>query len=153
MAGREQLLAHPALTDPGTGLASLLHFDVVYRYLFAGADRGVPLTLLLLSAPAPDAATLRTLGEAMLSVTRAADLVAHVGGGRFAVLLLGCNLSGGRLAADRFETALQAVTEGPVSIGIASYRPEMKEQEELTGAAERALQAAESAGGGLEMAG
>jgi GGDEF domain-containing protein len=153
MPGREAAIGHPALTDPTTGLANLLHFDLVYGYLFAAADRGVPLTLMLVSAPAPDEPALRTLGARIQEMTRASDLVAHLGEGRFGVLLVGCNLSGGRLAADRVETSLAEVTSGPVSIGLAAFQPEMERASDLLEATHGALVRSEAAGGGLEMVG
>lgn len=152
MLGREHAIGHPALTDQGTGLANRLHFELVYSYLFAGADRGVPLTLLLVSAPTADVEAKRTLGERIQDQTRASDLVAYLGDGRFAVLLLGSNLSGGRIAADRVETELREVAEGTVCLGLAAYQADMKESSQLLEAADGALRKAEAAGGGLEMA-
>lgn len=151
MLGREHAIGHPALTDEHTGLANRLHFELVYSYLFNGADRGVPLTLMLLATPTPDNDTLRALGERIQATTRTSDLVAHLGRGRFIIILLGTNLSGGRIAADRVETALQSVAVGSVSIGLASYRPEMKESSELLKAVDEALRKAEAAGGGVEL--
>jgi GGDEF domain-containing protein len=151
MLGREHAMGHPALTDEHTGLANRLHFELVYSYLFNGADRGVPLTLMLVSTPAPDAQTLLALGERIQGTTRTSDLVAHLGGGRFIVILLGTNLSGGRIAADRMEVALQNVAVGPVAIGLASYRTEMKESSDLLKAVDEALQRAAAAGGGVEL--
>jgi GGDEF domain-containing protein len=151
MLGREHAIGHPALTDEDTGLANRLHFELVYSYLFNGADRGVPLTLMLLATPAPDPETMRALGERIQFTTRTSDLVAHLGGGRFIVILLGTNLSGGRIAADRVETALQGVAVGPISIGLAAYRPEMRESGDLLKAVDVALQTAVAAGGGVEL--
>jgi GGDEF domain-containing protein len=151
MLGREHAMGHPALTDENTGLANRLHFELVYSYLFNGADRGVPLTLMLVSAPAPDDDTLRALGKRIRATTRTSDLVAHLGGGRFIVILLGTNLSGGRIAADRTEMALQGVAVGPVAIGLATYHAEMKESSDLLKAVDDALQKAEAAGGGVEL--
>jgi len=151
MLGREHAIGHPALTDEHTGLANRLHFELVYSYLFNGADRGVPLTLMLLSTPAPDRDTLRALGECIQATTRTSDLVAHLGGGRFIVILLGTNLSGGRIAADRVEMALQSTAVGTVAIGLATYRAEMKESSDLLRAVDEALQRAEAAGGGVEL--
>ena len=153
MSGRTPAIGHPALTDPATGLANPLHFDLVYGYLFAAADRGVPLTLMLVSAPAPDEEALHALGSRIQDMTRATDLVAYLGDGRFGVLLVVCNLPGGRLAADRVETALAEVSDGPVSIGLATFQPEMKQADELLEATTAALRRAEEAGGGLEMVG
>lgn len=151
MLGREHAIGHPALTDGNTGLANLLHFELVYSYLFQAADRGVVLTLMLVSAPAPGTDALRHMGERIQATTRGSDLVAHLGNGRFAVILLGSNLPGGRIAADRVESALQPVAMGPVSIGLAAYAPEMKESSELLEAVDRALQKALHAGGGVEI--
>lgn len=151
MLGREHAIGHPALTDEHSGLANRLHFELVYSYLFNGADRGVPLTLMLLTTPVTGPDSLRVLGERIQATTRTSDLVAHLGGGRFIVILLGTNLSGGRIAADRVEMALQSVATGAVSIGLATYRPEMKESSELLRAVDEALQRAEAAGGGVEL--
>jgi len=151
MLGREHAIGHPALTDRETGLANRLHFELVYSYLFAGADRGVLLTLMLLSVPAAAADTLSSIGRRIQTTTRAADLVAHLGSGRFAVILLGSNLPGARIAADRVERALSDVGMGWISIGLAGYSPEMKEPTELLEAADRALRRAEESGGGVHM--
>lgn len=153
MPGSDAAIGHPALTDRTTGLANLLHFDLVYGYLFAAADRGVPLTLMLVSTPAPDDDALRRLGARIKDMTRTSDLIAHLGDASFAVLLVGCNLSGGRLAADRVEMALAEVATGPVAIGLASFQPEMKEASDLFEATQEALRRSQGAGGGLEMVG
>jgi hypothetical protein len=153
MLGREHALGHPALTDESSGLANRLHFELVYSYLFHGADRGVPLTLMLISTPAPTPADMRTLGERIQDQTRSSDLVAHLGHGRFIIILMGSNVSGGRIAADRIETSLLEVTTGPLAIGLASYQSEMKEPTDLLEAVDQALRKAESDGGGLAMIG
>jgi len=153
MLGREHAIGHPALTDQNSGLANRLHFELVYSYLFHGADRGVPLTLMLLSTPAPTPEAMRTLGERIQDMTRSSDLVAHLGSGRFIIILLGSNISGARIAADRIEEALQSVATGPIAIGMASYQPQMKESSELLQVVDQALRQAEEAGGGLVMLG
>lgn len=153
MLGREHAMGHPALSDENTGLANRLHFELVYSYLFNGADRGVPLTLMLVSTPTPTPEDMRRIGERTLDTTRSSDLVAHLGHGRFIIILLGSNLSGARIAADRVETALLEVATGPVCMGLASYQPEMKEPEELLDAVDKALREAEAQGGGLAMVG
>lgn len=152
MLGREHAIGHPALTDESSGLANRLHFELVYSYLFEGADRGVPLTLLLISTPAPTPDVMRALGERIQDIARSSDLVAHLGNGRFVVTLLGSNLSGGRVAADRFETALLEAASGPVALGLASYKEGMKEPTDLLEAVDKALRQAEAKGGGLVMA-
>ena len=152
MLGREHVFGHPALTDGVTGLANRLHFELVYSYLFEGADRGVPLTVMLISIPEEDEETLASTGELIQRVTRSSDLVAYLENGRYAVLLLGTNVSGGRIAADRLEMALkESLGDTPLSISIAGWTPEMTEPHQLLEAADRALQEVEARGGGLEM--
>jgi len=155
--GREHVIGHPALTDSQTGLANRLHFELVYSYLFVAGDRGMAFTVLLLSVGERDDAErgperLRAIGAAIHRTTRLADLVAHVGNGRYVVLLLGTNLSGARIAADRIESALQPLSPGRISIGLAPYDTRMTDAGALLEAADRALQTAETAGGGVELA-
>lgn len=154
--GREDVAGHPALTDPGTGLANRLHFELVYRYMFQAGDRGMAFTIMLVAVggdrsldDAPD--VLRRMGSTLQATTRLSDLVARIGGPRFAVLLLGTNLPGARIAADRIESALRETTSEPISIGIATFDPGMKQPAELLDAVESALEKAEQAGGGVEM--
>lgn len=151
MPGRHDAIGHPALTDETSGLANRLHFDLVYGYLFQGADRGVPLTLMLVSAPAEGSEALRAVGQRIRTTTRTSDLVAHLGGGRFVVILLGTNLSGGRIAADRVETALQDAAPGPFCIGLAQFQPHMKDPDDLLRAVDEALARSVALGGGVEM--
>ena len=155
MLGREHALGHPALTDTATGMANRLHFELVYSYLFHGADRGVPMALMLISVGSDEelpVESLRELGEIFQNVSRVADLSAHLGHGRFGVLLLGTNLMGGRVAADRFMDNLAGHTPGPVAVGLAGYTPDMKEPGQLLEAADAALQRAQQGGGGVELA-
>lgn len=155
MLGREHAIGHPALTDPYTGMANRLHFELVYSYLFHGADRGVPMAMMLISVTEgdePDPDTLRRLGERFQAITRSADLAAHLGHGRFGILLLGTNIMGARVAADRFLDNLTGHTPGRLSIGLAGYQPAMKDSSELLAAADAALRSAEEAGGGVELA-
>lgn len=149
---REHAIGHPALTDTETGLANGLHFDLVYSYLFAAGDRGLSFTVMLLSVGNQHPKDrLETIGQKVRAVTRDSDLVAHVGNGRYVVLLLGTNLPGARIAADRLEVALADVVPGRPSFGIVAYNRAMKASSELLEAADRALLAAEQAGGGVEL--
>jgi len=152
--GREHAIGHPAVTDAQTGLANRLHFELVYSYLFAGGNRGLTFTVMLLSVGGPDAIPeqgLRALGQRIRKTTRDSDLVAHVGRGRYVVLLLGTNLQGARIAADRIEVALAELEGWPVSVGLAVYTPDMQDSSQLLEAADKALLAAEAAGGGIEF--
>jgi len=160
MIGSEQAGAgalartHPALTDAQTGLANSLHFDLVYNYLFEAGDRGLPFTVMLVSVGADDTTPsedVRRIGQAIEKTSRSADLVSHSGGGRYVVLLLGTNLQGGRIAADRIEAALDAIAPGAVCFGIAAYSTEHRDPQSLMRCADTALLAAEAAGGGVEF--
>lgn len=151
---------HPALTDEETGLPNRLHFDTVFEVLFATGSRGVPLTVLLLEvdgflawAGSTDrqevGRVLRSIGATLVPVVRKTDLVARVDESRFAFCLLDCNLAGGVLVADRIDGLLDPVrnTAGlGFSQGGAAYDLDMKRPEDLTGAAELALRAAQSRG-------
>jgi diguanylate cyclase len=152
--GQGEVLGHPALTDPRTGLANRLHFELVYRYLSAAGDRGMAFTVMLLSTVDADAGDdgLRALGHTIQRTTRASDLVAHVDTNRYVVLLLGTNLPGARIAADRIEAALRGSGSGTVSIGLATFNPTMTDAAVLLRSVEGALAKAENAGGGVEMA-
>jgi len=150
-------MGHPALTDQTTGLANRLHFELVYSYLFEAGDRGMALTVLLLSCgdgnfEEIDSAMQRRLGERLQDTTRSSDLAGHLGHGRIVVLLFSTNISGGLIAADRIEEAVTQLDLGRVSIGLAMFQDGMKNPSELLEAADRALRAAEEAGGGVELA-
>lgn len=155
--GREEVIGHPALTDPRTGLANRLHFQLVYRYLFNAGDRGMAFTVMLLSVGNAaqlegDEEGLRAVAETVHRTTRTSDLVAHVGGNRFLVLLLGTNLPGARIAADRIEAAVRATRPEVVSIGLAAFNTTITDSVALLRSVESALAAVEAAGGGVEMA-
>ena len=153
-AAAELARSHPALTDAQTGLANRLHFDLVYNYLFEAGDRGLPFTVMLVSAGADSSSAeiIRKTGQAIESTSRRSDLVSHTGSGRFVVLLLGTNLQGGRIAADRIEAALESVAPGPICFGLAAYTDTYEDSQELMRSADTALLAAEAAGGGVEFA-
>jgi len=146
--------SHPALTDVRTGLANRLHFDLVYDYMFEAGDRGLPFTVMLVSAGAEEGTSedvIRAMGEAVEKTTRNSDLVSHVGNGRYVVLLLGTNLQGGRIAADRVELALNGLAPGAVSFGLAAFSESYESSQELLRAADTALLTAEAGGGGVEF--
>lgn len=150
----EMARSHPALTDAETGLANRLHFDLVYNYLFDAGDRGLPFSVMLVSAGVDGRAAnqVRLVGHAIERTSRRSDLVSHMGAGRFVVLLLGTNLQGSRIAADRIEIALQGVAPGNVSFGLAAWSEEHEDSQALLRAADTALLAAEASGGGVEFA-
>lgn len=135
------------LTDPETGIANRVHFDVVYRVVFAAGTRGFPMALLLLEperlSEAGDAR--RQFARGVDSVTRSSDLVARFDESRFALLLLSCNIHGARIAAERLLQTLTPwleIHETPMAIGAAAIVPEMTSPDDLTRMAEAALAAA-----------
>lgn len=155
--GQDEVLRHPALTDSRTGLSNRLRFELVYRYMFAAGDRGIAFTVMLLSIgdtgeDADGEERLRAIGETIHRTTRASDLVAHLGGNRYAVILLGTNLPGSRIAADRIGATIRANGPDAVSIGLATFSPTMTDSLVLLRSAESALAAAEAAGGGVKTA-
>ena len=151
---RDHAASHPALTDTQTGLANRLHFELVYNYLFEAGTRGLPFSVMLISAGSTEEAPeeeIRAVGQAIEKTTRNSDLVSYVGAGRYVILLLGTNLQGARIAADRVETALEELAPGAVSFGLVAYSSEMKKSQDLLEAVDTALLAAEAAGGGVEF--
>lgn len=148
----EQIEGHPALTDPLTGLANRLHFGLVFRYMFAAGDRGMSFTMMLISCGAETDEQIKAVGAAVNRTTRDSDLVSHVGRGRFVALLLGTNVQGARIAADRVEMALVDVAPGAICFGLAAYDPKMRKPDELLDATDGALLKAEVDGGGVEFA-
>ena len=80
-----------------------------------------------------DPALLNGVGTRVQETTRTADLAAYLGHGRFVVLLLGANLQGARIAADRLEVALGELPAGPLSIGLAMYRRSADNRLEMIG--------------------
>lgn len=150
-----EVKAHPALTDAETGLATRLRFELVFNYLFQAGSRGMPFTVMLVSAGMQEDAPsedVKVLGQAVEKTTRNSDLVCHVGNGRYVVLLFGTNLSGARLAADRIELALAPLAPGAISFGLSAYTNELENPRQLLDATDRALVAAEAAGGGVQFA-
>lgn len=114
----------------------------------------MPFAVMLISAGSTEEASeeeIRTVGQAIEKTTRTSDLVSHIGAGRYVGLLLGTNLQGARIAADRVETALEGLAPGAVSFGLVAYSSEMKKSRELLEAVDNALLAAEAAGGGVEF--
>ncbi len=142
---------HPALTDQRTGLPNRLQFETVYRFLFNGADRGVPLTLMMVQFDPTEEASFLGAARRLASSTRNSDLLAHLGDGLFVTLLLGCNLHGARLAADRIAGVLGNMLGQRFAIGLASYNEDMQQSSELLDAAARAVEDARAAGGGGEI--
>lgn len=160
MDSRQQS-GHPALTDEQTGMPNDLHWDTVFGILFAVADRGIPLTLLLLEMDDYDIwvkgrteaevdAVFGALGEAFNRTVRQSDLAARIGKERFSLALVDCNLAGGHLVADRLDALVEPFREEAglaFSMGVASYNREMRGPGDLMEGAEKALRHAQAQGG------
>lgn len=154
MSSSERARNHPALMDEATGLANRLQFDLVYDYLYLAGQRGLSFTVMMAScgidaAAGPEA--IRRVAQAVDKRTRGADLVSHLGDGRFVALLVGTNLQGARIVADRLEAAWEAVSPGPASFGVVAFNTNVAGPRELLASALAALREAEAGGGGVEF--
>jgi GGDEF domain-containing protein len=142
---------HPALTDGRTGLPNRLQFETVYRFLFAGADRGAPFALMMVEMDVRDEATFREAASRIARATRSSDLLAHFGDGRFVILLLACNLHGARIAADRMAAVLADFLGSGFAVGLAVFKGGMEQPSDLIEALEAAVADARASGGGTEI--
>ncbi|MFO7261008.1 MAG: sensor domain-containing diguanylate cyclase [bacterium] len=144
-----------SLTDPLTGLANRRHLAVYLEREFAAARRGRTLTLLIFDLDFfkeyNDAAghqagdeALRAFARILRSETRSMNLTARYGGDEFIAVLTDADARGGLALAERIARAMQAdPLLGPagltVSVGIATYSPDMNSPEDLIRAADRDL--------------
>ncbi|MFN8532587.1 MAG: diguanylate cyclase [Dehalococcoidia bacterium] len=111
-------LAREALTDPVTGLANRRAFeDALVRHHSRAIRLSQPYGLLMADVDtmksindarghAAGDAALRLVGRTLIVATRAADLVARVGGDEFAVLLPEANPDGVALVLDRLRRSM-----------------------------------------------
>ena len=153
------------LVDPLTGLSSAWHFQVIYDFAYRLGDRGIPLSIVLLE---PDGivafqnqsggdagkTAMADLGAGIRAVSRKVDILARTEPHRVSCLLIDCNQQGALIFADRILGGLEGFTAKcslTLSVGIASYQPEMESKEGLLEEARRALAAAQ-AGGGNDIA-
>ena len=159
---------HSAVTDSMTGLYNHGYFE---QFLRLEIERSLrqrhPLTLMLLDLDdfkqyndtlghlAGDE-ILRELAQVINAVIRKIDLAARYGGEEFAVVLPYTDAPGARIVAERLR---QAVETHPfayktttlakpltVSIGLASFTPELKTVADLVERADSALYQAKKAG-------
>jgi diguanylate cyclase (GGDEF)-like protein len=146
--------------DSTTGLSNRAHFEVLYDFAFPLADRGIPLTIVYIEIDGlPELRVhdgqlverrVGAFSRLLLQTTRSMDLAAHLEGGRFALMLMDCNLHGGLVCADRVRgeaanfVELSGIT---VSAGVASHEKGMTRKEDLLEVAEETLRVALSQGG------
>ena len=132
-------------------------FDLLLEFAFGIADRGVPLSLVVMAAddvadpPGPEIqSALDRLEADLVSRTRRSDRITRRPDGRFVALLVDCNRQGAMIFADRMSLAAGAfslMSGRTVSCGIASYREGMPSPDALEHAANRALEVARGLGG------
>lgn len=144
-----------SLTDPLTGLANRRHLSVYLEREFAAARRGRTLSVLLFDLDrfkeyndtaghqAGDEA-LRAFARILRSETRTMNLTARYGGDEFIAVLTDADARGGLALAERIARAMEAdpllgAAGLRVSIGAATYSPDMNGPEDLIRAADRDL--------------
>lgn len=142
-----------------TAFIQTAHFQVILDFAFGIADRGIPLSLVLVEPdgwPGGESSdahreALEGLASVIGTRTRRSDRVARLTDARFAALLMDCNRQGALIFADRLRSAAQDFSErtgATLSCGVANFGWGMKSPDDLlTGAAE-ALERAQRAGGG-----
>ncbi len=133
------------------------HFDLLLDFAFGIADRGVPLSLVVMAPdgltenPGPEIrSALTRLRSDLAGRTRRSDRLTLREDGRFVALLVDCNRQGALIFADRMTVAAGAfslMSGLTVSCGIASYREEITSPEMLEAEAVRALEMAHASGG------
>ncbi|UCC26759.1 MAG: diguanylate cyclase [Gemmatimonadales bacterium] len=129
-------------------------FEIVLEFAFGFADRGVPLSLVLIEptdVPARPPALLEQLQQDILRRTRRSDRVTRLTDRRFAALLVDCNRQGAVVFADRVQQAVTDFVKAsgcPVNCGVATFHREMRSSSDFLSAAANALARAHKAGGG-----
>lgn len=148
-----------ALIDPLTDLPNRRYLDLMLEKEFAAAKRGRDLVLVVFDvdglkdindhhghAAGDDA--LRVFASVLESNTRTMDMSARLGGDEFVTVLSSANVEGAMVFVKRVQDVTTRATDLPaplsVSAGIARYRADMGEAEDLVRAADRALYAAKS---------
>jgi diguanylate cyclase (GGDEF)-like protein len=151
-----------ATTDGLTGLKNRRTFDQRLEEEFLRARRyGAPLSLLLLDVdkfkqyndsfghPAGDE-VLIGVGKILADGVRATDIAARYGGEEFALILTGTEAPGAMILAERLRQKIEGKEwpnrEVTASIGVATFRTEMRSRAEMTAAADAALYASKEAG-------
>lgn len=165
LEGARRVAQEQALTDTLTGLRNRRAFDAL---LTQAVQEGGAFALLHLDLDffkqvndthghAAGDLVLRVAARRMLSVVRARDVIARVGGDEFVLLLPGIDAAG---AVDTVARRLVAALEAPVSDGTLTYRISASIGATLSrddpnrtpagimNAADRALYAAKAAGRG-----
>ena len=151
-----------ATTDGLTGLKNRRTFDLRLEEEFLRARRyGAPLSLLLLDVdkfkqyndsfghPAGDE-VLKGVAKILGDGVRVTDIASRYGGEEFALILTSTEAPGAIILAERLRERIEG-KEWPnrvvtASIGVSTFRTEMRVRVEMTAAADAALYAAKEAG-------
>lgn len=161
----EEALAEQARQDPMTGLGNRRAFEEGLKDAYARMHRlREDVVLLMLDVDhfkrindtyghAAGDDVLRAIGATLRSTIREVDKAYRVGGEEFVVLLIGTDLTGARVAAERLRGAISATpiaTDGhsiqiTASIGLAAADTSIP-SEEVMRTADRALYAAKTGG-------
>jgi GGDEF domain-containing protein len=130
--------------------SDLEHFTTILEFAAGIADRGIPLSLVLVEPEgAADPDVLERFATHVSTRIRRSDRFAKLTEVRFAALLVDCNRQGAMIFADRLQS-IRKVDDIDLTLacGIAWWSEPMKEYGDLVSAAEAALQRARTAGGG-----
>jgi diguanylate cyclase (GGDEF)-like protein len=138
-----------SLTDELTGLANRRHMRLVLGPAFSAAQRGAPLTVLLLDLDdfkqvndrdghlAGDR-LLRQVARCLARQGRGSDLVVRFGGDEFLVIFPGGTRASAETFADRVHAELEPLVR--FSCGVAEFATETtRNAEDLIGEADREL--------------
>lgn len=151
-----------ATTDGLTGIKNRRTFDLRLEEEFLRARRyRAPLSVILLDVdkfkqyndsfghPAGDE-VLKGVAKILADGVRVTDFASRYGGEEFALILTGTEAPGAMILADRLRQRIEeaawpnrAVT---ASLGVCTFRPDMKSRAELTAGADAALYASKEAG-------
>ena len=151
-----------ATTDGLTGLKNRRTFDQRLEEEFLRARRyGAPVSLLLMDVdkfkqyndsfghPAGDE-VLKGVSKILGEGVRATDIAARYGGEEFAIILTSTEASGAMILAERLREKIEGGQwphrEVTASIGVCTFRPEMRAKAEMTAGADAALYASKEAG-------
>lgn len=139
-------------------LSTVDHFRTILDFAFGIADRGIPLSLVLIEPDdwpegeldADKREALERLARDVADRTRRSDRVTRLSDHRFAALLMDCNRQGALIFADRLQVtagAFSLMSGCTVSCSIATYAEGMETPDDLLGAAAAAMEQAHGFGG------
>lgn len=150
-----------ALTDELTSLPNRRFAERILDREFAAAQRGRPLTVALFDLDnfkdyndtfghAAGDKALEGFSGLLHKNTRDMDFSARYGGEEFLTILCNCDLDGGLKFVERVRRDLQNLELGAgpltVSVGVATFHPQLASRTELLAAADQALYQAKQEG-------